>query len=156
MDGTMNTKSFKEFLASSGPDRPRTPAKSRALRQAEVAPRVAAEVLEARRLLSASVIGNVLVVTGTSSAEHIEVYSQPADNNNIYVDINFVSPTFGPFNPANITKTQINGLAGNDTVLAYPGSLPHSDSRSPLKSTAATATTRSSLAPTTTTPPTAA
>jgi len=86
-----------------------------------VAPRVAAEVLEARRLLSASVIGNVLVVTGTSSAEHIEVYSQPADNNNIYVDINFVSPTFGPFNPANITKTQINGLAGNDTVLAYPG-----------------------------------
>ena len=113
----MKRKSFKEILASSGPDRPKSPPKSRAQRLAEVSPPTRAELLECRRMFdSATIVGGVLVVTGDSGAELIEVYEIGTD---VYVD--FDGSTLDTFVPGNIYAgyVSISALGGGDTVTIW-------------------------------------
>jgi len=111
----MLPRTFKELFASVKPDRPASPALSRAQRLAKVAPAVAAEVLEGRRLLtgSAAVVSNVLVVNGDSSGNNINILRDAFDGD-VYVEVD--ADTFGPFDPANITSASVSGLGGADQI----------------------------------------
>ena len=82
----MKRKNFKEILASSGPDTPKTPPQSRAQRLANVARPIVAEVLEPRCFLTvtAQIDMGVLVVTSNGDADTFEVYS--LGDGIIYVD----------------------------------------------------------------------
>jgi Ca2+-binding RTX toxin-like protein len=114
MEDTVNRKNFKDILASFGPDQPKTPALSREARWAGVAPRIVAEVLEARRMFdSATIVSGVLVVTGDSAADSIDVYES---GGNVWVD--FEGTPYNSFTPFDISAgyVKVDALAGNDTV----------------------------------------
>jgi Ca2+-binding RTX toxin-like protein len=117
----MNTKSFKEFLSSSGPDKPKTPPRSRAQRRAEVAPRVAAEVLEQRRLFAITAVidlaGN-LVVTGDSTSQDIDVISD-----GFSVEVYEANTYYDSFLVTEITNELIKvyGGSGNDSIKLWGG-----------------------------------
>jgi Ca2+-binding RTX toxin-like protein len=124
----MQSQTFKDLLCASGPDKPRTPCRSREARLAEVAPPIVAELLERRRLfaLTITTTGGVLSVTGTSAAENILVYKSNL-NTDIYVDLNGGTgsggTTYGPYSASLITGGQVwvYGGDGNDIITLYRG-----------------------------------
>lgn len=111
----MRSQSFKELLASCGPDVPRTPMLSREERLTKSMPPVVVELLEQRRLMALSVEmdGTSLVVTGSSGADHISVYINPS------VDSIYVSDgtnTYGAYYQGTVTLVKILAGAGNDSI----------------------------------------
>jgi Ca2+-binding RTX toxin-like protein len=122
----MQSRTFKEVFASVKPDRPASPALSRAERQAKVEPAVAAEFLEGRRLLSGSarIVSRVLVVDGDGNGNFIEL-----SKNGTVVTVAIDSDDPLDFNPGDFDSASVSGLGGNDTIiLDYndPGPSGHS------------------------------
>lgn len=80
---------------------------------------VVVESLEGRRLLTCSLSGGVLTVTGSSSAETITVFRLVSGNPTVdqtWVRISGVTPDCS-FTTSSITsKIIVNALAGNDTI----------------------------------------
>jgi Ca2+-binding RTX toxin-like protein len=108
----MRSRTFKEVFASVKPDRLASPALSRAQRLANVAPAVAAEVLEGRRLLSAGIINRVLVVDGDGNGNFIELFQ-----NGSVVTVAIDSDDPLDFNPGDFDSASVSGLGGNDTII---------------------------------------
>jgi hypothetical protein len=118
----MQPRSFKEVFATVGPDRPASPALSRAQRLAKVAPPIVAEVLEGRRLLSgsASIVSGCLVVTGDGSNNSIQVYRDDG-NGDLLVIIDDDDPP-RRFSPSGVTCASVSGLGGDDFLWVVGGS----------------------------------
>jgi Ca2+-binding RTX toxin-like protein len=110
----MYSRTFKEVFASVKPDRPASPALSRAERRAKLAPAVAPEVLEGRRQLSGSaqIINRVLVVDGDSNGNFIELFQ---NGSVVTVAIDFDDPS--DFNPGDFDSASVSGLGGNDSIM---------------------------------------
>jgi Ca2+-binding RTX toxin-like protein len=126
----MRAQSFKDVLAASGGDRPKTATLSRDERLRQSVPPVVLEALERRRLFAVNLVSGVLVVTGTTGNDTIDVYKDNGSSN-VYVDMN--GSTFGPYTPAQISanKVKVVGDDGDDQInlwntgggynLQYPG-----------------------------------
>jgi Ca2+-binding RTX toxin-like protein len=126
----MRLQTFNEILAASGSDRPTTPMMSRDERLRESVPRPVLEALERRRFFAVNVVAGVLVVTGTSGNDQIDVWKDNSSTD-VYVDMN--GSRFGPYTAAQISanKVKVVGAAGDDQLnlwnsgggfdLQYPG-----------------------------------
>ena len=82
-----------------------------------MAPPIRAELLECRRMFdSASIISGVLVVTGDTTGDSIEVYEEGG-----YVKVDFEQTLYDSFVPGNIYAgyVSVDALAGNDIVLIW-------------------------------------
>jgi len=111
----MASQTFKQMLASTGPDRPRTPMLSREARLTRSMPPVVAELLEQRRHLSFSsaMNGTTLEITGSSGADYIGV------SLNVALDSLYVFDGAGtsvPYDDDVVTMIKIWAGGGNDTV----------------------------------------
>ena len=98
---------------------------------------VAVENLESRQLLSATLSGGVLTVTGTSGADVIEVQSR-SERNQLKLELNGRETRYAL---SAVKKIIINGGAGNDWIeysgreggLKIPGSLSGGDGNDTLQ-----------------------
>src|SRR4051794_41008981 len=72
------------------------------------------ETLEQRSLLSASLHGSELQVSGTSKPDLITVYYDAKDSSKLDVKIR---TTVTQFNAADVTTLRIDGLGGDDRIL---------------------------------------
>jgi Ca2+-binding RTX toxin-like protein len=109
----MQSRTFKEVFASVKPDWPASPALSRAQRRGKVAPAVAAEALEGRRLFSgsATIVSRVLVVDGDGNGNFIELFK-----NGSVVTVVVDSDDWN-FNPGDFDSASVSGLGGNDQII---------------------------------------
>ena len=118
----MQSQCFMDVLAASGPDRPISPRVKRSLPGHNTplfgsAPLI--ESLEARRLfaVTAGVVSNVLVVTGTSSAETITAYQIDAATDQVFIDVNGTGGDLGPFAVNTFNSISMLGGDGNDSLV---------------------------------------
>jgi Ca2+-binding RTX toxin-like protein len=122
MEDTMNRKSFKDILASSGPDTIKTPMLSREERLTKFMPPAVAEMLEKRQMMTVTVGMNMttLEITGTSGADQATVSVNTGDNS-LYVSDG--TTTYGPYWQGSISLIKMLMGDSADTVyIAHGGS----------------------------------
>jgi Ca2+-binding RTX toxin-like protein len=110
----MRTKGFRNILGTIAPDVLKLPTKSREQRLTESMPPVVIEMLERRRMMSVTLNGTTLEVTGTSGADNITVWVDTLASNSIYVFDG--SSTHGPYFEDNVSLVKILAGGGNDTI----------------------------------------
>jgi len=116
MEDTMIARTFKEFLKLAGPDRINSPMLSREERLTRYMPAIVMEVLERRRLLSLSVeqVGGTLEITGSSSADTINVFVNHSYDDSIHVSDG--STDYGAYWQGSVTLIKILAGGGNDSI----------------------------------------
>jgi Ca2+-binding RTX toxin-like protein len=87
------------------------------MKQRTLAPAAMIEGLEDRRLLSVSLSNGVLTITGTNSADQIEVKRAQAGSSTLKVEVKTGSAkTERTFALSAVNKIVVRGLGGNDTI----------------------------------------
>jgi Ca2+-binding RTX toxin-like protein len=110
------TKSFKDWLASSGPDTMKTPTLSREERLTKFMPPAVIEMLEKRRLMALTVSfdAGTLEIDGTTLGDNISVSINAGDTLIHIADGN--GTPYNAYDPTNVSLIKILAGGGTDNV----------------------------------------
>src|SRR6266516_3375623 len=113
----MPRQTFMEMLASTGPDRPKTPMLSREERLTKFMPPVVVEMLERRRLMTLTVSfdAGTIQIDGTTGADFISVYVGTGADTLIHIS-DGGGGSYPSYDPNQVSLVKVLAGGGNDSV----------------------------------------